>query len=247
VRQTGVRIVGCMLLGLVRLALADEPSTGVTPQLQPFEASYAWSWHGATVAISTLKLEHRDGDHWTYSSSGQPRGIGYLYPIHPTLVSELRVTERGVEPQSFKADTGSDSRNADVTFDRQNDRVTGNYEGTAVDMPLKAGLQDDLSVQVALMFDLLRDQPPDKLWMIDKNTAREYHYKREGEARIDTPFGPLDTIVYSSQHPGSPRVTRFWCAPSLGYLPMRVEQKRLDNVEWSMKVRTLKRGSMDSH
>ena len=77
--------------------------------------------------------------------------------------------------------------------------------------------------------------------MIDKNSSREYRYQREGEATITTPLGRIDTVIYSSQHPGSPRITRFWCAPSRGYLPMRVEQKRIDSVEWTMEIRTLRR------
>ena len=233
---------------LAALALASLTCTaGAAPDqaqtLRPFEASYAWSWHGATVAVSTLRLERRDGETWAYSSSSEPRGVGYLYPIHPELLSVLRVTDQGVQPLSFKADAGSASRNADVRFDWQGGRASGIYEGVAVDMPIKPGLQDDLSVQIALMFDLLRGHPPDTLWMIDKNTVRDYRYRREGEERIDTPFGPVDTVIYSSQHPGSPRTTRFWCAPSKGYLPMRVEQKRLDSVEWTMKIRTFRPGS----
>src|SRR5882724_11446313 len=99
----------CLLAGLTHTAAAAPDQTQT---LQPFEASYAWSWHSATVAISTLKLEHREGDRWTYSSSGEPRGIGYLYPLHPELVSELLVTDQGVQPQRFKASAGSASRNA---------------------------------------------------------------------------------------------------------------------------------------
>jgi hypothetical protein len=77
--------------------------------------------------------------------------------------------------------------------------------------------------------------------MISKNSAREYRYRREGTESLATPLGQVDTVIYSSQHPGSPRVTRFWCAPAMGYLPMRVEQKRLDKVEWSMEIRSVKR------
>jgi hypothetical protein len=77
--------------------------------------------------------------------------------------------------------------------------------------------------------------------MLDRNSAREYRYQREGAQTIDTALGRIDTVIYSSQHPGSPRVTRFWCAPTLGYLPMRVEQKRIDSVEWSMQIQSLKR------
>jgi hypothetical protein len=47
--------------------------------------------------------------------------------------------------------------------------------------------------------------------------------------------------VYRSQKTGSPRVTRFWCAPSRGYIPMRVEQKKGDDVQWTMQVQSVKR------
>jgi hypothetical protein len=211
-------------------------------ELEPFEASYAWSWHGATVAVSTLRLERGDGDTWVYSSSSGPRGLGYLYPMRPKLRSTLRITDQGVQPLSFKAEGAGDSHNADVSFDWSAGRATGVYEGTEVDLSLKPGIQDDLSVQIAMMVELLHGRTPDHLWMIDRNSAREYRYRREGAQTIDTALGRIDTIVYSSHHEGSPRVTRFWCAPSAGYLPMRVEQKRIDSVEWSMEIRSLRRG-----
>jgi hypothetical protein len=210
-------------------------------ELSPFEASYAWSWHGATVAVSTLKLENRGGNTWAYVSTTEPRGLGRLYPYLPRLTSLLRVTERGVEPQHFRADAGSKDRDADVDFNWETRRATGTYEGVAVDLPIKDGVQDDLSVQVELIVDLLRGKTPDTLWLIDKNTIRDYHYQREGDETLETPLGHIATTIYSSQHTGSPRITRFWCAPSLGYLPMRVEQKRIDSVEWTMEIRTLNR------
>ena len=210
-------------------------------ELTPFTASYAWSWHGATVAVSTLKLERQGSDRWVYRSSSDPRGLGRLYPIRPRLVSVLRVTDQGVEPLTFHADGGGEQHDADVAFNWDIGRATGTYEGVKVDMPIKPGIQDDLSVQIALIADLLQGKTPANLSMIDKNTVRDYHYQRESDDTIDTPFGPIATIIYSSQHTGSPRITRFWCAPSMGYLPMRVEQKRIDKIEWAMQIQTLDR------
>jgi hypothetical protein len=209
--------------------------------LEPFEASYAWSWHGATVAISRLKLEHHDGDSWVYSSTSEPRGLGYLYPMRPALRSTLRISAQGVQPLSFKADGGGVDHNADVTFDWSAGRASGVYEGVTVDMPIKAGIQDDLSVQIAMMVELLHGRTPEHLSIIDKNSTREYRYQREGAQAIETALGRIDTVIYSSQHQGSPRVTRFWCAPSMGYLPLRIEQKRIDNVEWTMDIRSVRR------
>jgi hypothetical protein len=36
-------------------------------------------------------------------------------------------------------------------------------------------------------------------------------------------------------------VTRFWCAPSLGYIPLKVQQKRNDEIEWTMQVQSVQR------
>ena len=70
---------------------------------------------------------------------------------------------------------------------------------------------------------------------------REYQYTREGEATLQTPLGTIATIVYQERARGSPRVTRFWCAPERGYIPLKVEQTRGKDVEWTMEIRSLKR------
>jgi hypothetical protein len=223
-------------LGAAQLARADAEA------LRPFQASYAWVWHGMTVAVSTLKLEKHQ-DSWVYSSKSSPRGLGKMFSERPVSQSTLQVTDTGVRPLHYKADDGTSStkRDADVQFDWEHNRATGTYEDAKVDMPLQAGTQDDLSVQIALMVELLSGRAPDRFLMIDKNNVREYRYAREREESVDTPLGKIDTVVYRSQKAGSPRVTRFWCAPSRGYIPMRVEQKIGDDVQWAMQMQSLER------
>jgi hypothetical protein len=216
-------------------------ATAAAP-LAPFQASYTWIWHGAAIAVSKLKLEQRQGDTWVYSSTSEPRGLGNLYPLRPKLQSLMRVTDQGVQPLSYHATDGTSAneRGAEVSFDWDAGHASGVYEGVKVDLALKSGAQDDLSIQIALLYALRRGQVPVNLSMIDKNSLREYSYQREGEQTIDTKLGRIETVVYASHHEGSPRTTRFWCAPTKGYVPVRVEQKRLDSVEWTMEIETLK-------
>jgi hypothetical protein len=211
-------------------------------ELKPFEATDAWMWHGMTVAVSTLKLEHQ-GDTWVYTSKSSPRGIGKIYSQRPVQKSVMRLTDNGVQPLSYDADDGTPStkRDAHVKFDWDNGRATGTYEDNKVDLPLHPGIQDDASVQVELMVELLAGREPQKFQMQYDNTVREGVYLREREESIDTPIGKVDTIVYGAQKIGSPRVTRFWCAPSRGYIPMRVEQKKDDDVQWTMQLQSFKR------
>jgi hypothetical protein len=91
------------------------------------------------------------------------------------------------------------------------------------------------------MVDLLNGTVPEKFLLLDKNRTREYQYSRDGEETLATPGGSIPTIIYHSQKAGSPRVTRFWCAPSQGYIPVRVEQKRKGAVEWTMQIVSVRR------
>jgi hypothetical protein len=47
--------------------------------------------------------------------------------------------------------------------------------------------------------------------------------------------------VYRAQKAYSPRVTRFWCAPERGYVPMKVEQTKGKDVQWTMQIQSLTR------
>jgi len=229
------------LLGLgVLLSLTAH--VGAADELRPFESSYAWIWHGMNVAVSTLKLE-KTGDTWTYTSKSEPRGIGKVFAERPTQKSILRVTDNGTFPVSYQANDGTSStkRTVDVQYDWDAKRLTGVYEEVKVDLPLKPGVQDDGSVQVALMVELLRGHTPEHFLLLNRDEVREYRYVREGEDKLSTPLGEIDTVIYRSQKQNSPRVTRFWCAPARGYIPMKVEQKRGDDIEWSMEIKSLKR------
>ena len=225
------------------LAISSLTSNAVrADELKPFEASYRWIWHGMTVAVSTLHLEHQ-GDQWIYHSKSEPRGLGRMFSERPVQESVLKVGEDGVRPLSYKADDGTPStkRDADVQFDWEHKRVTGVYEDNKVDMPIPPGIQDDLSVPIALMVELLRGHTPDKFVLLSGNSVREYRYSRDGEEKLQPPVGTVLTVIYRAEKQNSPRVTRFWCAPSLGYIPLRVQQKRKDDVEWTMEVQSVKR------
>jgi hypothetical protein len=162
--------------------------------------------------------------------------------MRPKLESVMRIGADGIQPLHYRATDGSSAneRGADVTFDWDAAHASGTYENVKVDLPLKPGVQDDLSVQIALIYALRQGRVPTSLSMIDKNSIRDYSYRQESVATITTRLGSIDTVIYASHHEGSPRTTRFWCAPSKGFVPVRVEQKRLDDVEWTMEIETLK-------
>jgi Protein of unknown function (DUF3108) len=234
------RVQGLRLL--LALAAAVITSAAGADELKPYRASYEGIWHGLTVAVSDLRLEHT-GDTWTYSSSSSPRGIGRLASgiFPPRQESVVRVTAAGVEPQSFRSEGGDRDRSTDLAYDWPAARVSGTVDGVRVDQSLTPGVQDDGSVQLALIVELLAGRTPSSFRMIDRGGTREYQFTREGEATLPTPLGAIATVVYRAQKAGSPRVTRFWCAPERGYIPLKVEQTRGDDVQWTLEIERLTR------
>ena len=160
-----------------------------------------------TVAESKLQLQQKD-DTWVYQSRSEPRGIGRVMSERPMQRSVMRITDAGVQPLSYQADDGTSStkRDADVTFDWSAGHVTGVYEDKKVDMSLSPGVQDDLSIQIALMVALLRGHTPERFSLLDGNSVRQYRYLREGEETLQTPIGSIarsSTPARSKDRPAS--------------------------------------------
>jgi hypothetical protein len=212
--------------------------------LAPFEASFTVEWRGMTAGTARLALKHTDPQHWLYTSENSARGL-FKVAIPGTIrqSSELRIADDRIVPQHFVTDDGSDrgKRDSDVRFDWKAGRATGTAEGKTVDVALQPGLQDSLSIQIALIHDLLSGRTPSGFVMLDRDEVKEYLYTAEGKERVKTALGEHDTVIYASRRPNSDRKTLFWCAPDLGYLPVKVERRKGTKVEWSMTIATLKR------
>jgi len=228
-------------MGLILAGLA--PSAGAD-QLQPFEVSYDVTWHGVTVAQSVLTLVHGDSGTWVYSEKNKVSGLLKLFAtVTQASQSVMRVTDAGVQPLTYKVLTADTPAPADVhlTFEWPAGHVTGQYESSLVDLPVPPGTQDGLSVQIALVFELIRGHTPQEVTVLDGTSTRQYTYTREQEEVLDTKMGRVATVIYKSSKVNSSKVTRLWCAPDYGYVPMRVEQRTEDGKVFEVVLQSTRR------
>lgn len=212
--------------------------------LQPFKAAYVLEWKGMDAATASLELTRQAGAQWSYVSRNNARGIfRAVFPGELTQVSRLQLEPGGVRPLSYRGDDGSSDKAKDVAldFDWARHRVTGTAERKPVDLELQPGVQDVMSVQIALIVDLQAGRQPRGYTLVDKDKVKDYVYAGEGNARVATTLGPVETVIWSSHRPNSDRVTRVWYAPSLGYLPVKAERRRGNKLEWSMRLVSVQR------
>lgn len=233
-----------MALAVLWMTAASTAMAAETSCPQPFKGTFGVEWRGMNAGTSILQLVRKSDNEYTYSSRNTARGFFKLaVPDVVTQVSDFTIENGKVIPKTYVGDDGSSDTDRDVSlkFDWGTGHVIGTAENHAVDAILEPGVQDSLSVQIALMCELAQGRAPTSFQLIDKDTVKEYEYTREGEAMLDTSIGKLDTVIYRSQRKGANRYTRLWIAPSLGFLPVRAEQVRKDKRELQLQIRSLER------
>ena len=230
------------------VVLAMLPLPGLTAaapapaaELRPFTASYNITWRGMQAGTAQLQLQRLADGRWSYQSLSTARGLFRI-----AMPAELRsrtlftVREGRIVPELFTADDGasSSSKDQELRFDWAGGRVTGIAEKRRVDLPLQPGLLDTMSVQIALMHELLSGGTPKHFLLVDKDRIKEYDYTSVGQEQLATPMGEYSTVIFRSARPGSTTGTFFWCAPALGFLPLKVERRDGNKVQWSMSLQT---------
>jgi len=97
-------------------------------------------------------------------------------------------------------------------------------------------------MQIASMRDLASGALKGTVWMIDSTKLKDYELHLEGNARITTELGELDTVIYSSRRTGDTEsLTRTWVAPALGYLPVKAERIKGKKVLITLLIQTVDR------
>ncbi len=232
----GVRAIIALSLALVAVS-----AIGADDGPAPFAAHYQADWKTMNVGTSDLELkEDTEPGRYIYTWTITAHGIfRMVYRDDLIQKSWFGINADHVRPMKYRAVDGSSS--VDLDFDWDGGRVRGTSETKPVDLTLKDGTQDVMSIQVEVMQDLKRGNLPKTFQIIDKDQTKEFIYTEEGPAKIRTALGPLDTIVVSSQRAGNNRILRMWFAPSLGFIPVQAERTRDGKLEFAMRIKTLKR------
>lgn len=226
-----------LLLGNAALASPVVP--------QPFVATYAVTFRGLNGG--TLRMEWRPGEkagQYIFETRANPSTLASFFVSKNAVErSVVEVAPEGLRPVSWFADDGRSGHDDDgkLQFDWAAQRVTGESEGKPVSLPTEPGMQDRMSMQVAVMASLLQGKEPGEIAMLNDDHIRRYSYTRTGAATMDTALGKIDTVIYESTRPNSNRLSRMWHAPSLGYVPVRLEQVRKGKVETVMTLVSVER------
>ena len=207
--------------------------------IAPFVAHYLADWKGISIGTSDIQLTKGDEPgHYQYTWTITARGV-FRLAYHDDLVQRSWLSMNGdhVRPDRYYGKEGSST--VELDFDWQNQRATGVSETKPVDLKLKDGTQDVMSIQVEVMLDLKHGNLPRTFHIIDKDQLKDFEYTQEGHAKLRTELGELDTVIVTSQRVGNNRILRMWFAPSLGFVPVQAERSRDGKIEIAMRIKSI--------
>ena len=230
-------LIGTLLGSATAFAGAEVPA--------PFAVTFLAEYRGIEGGTLTFVFAHDAAtNQYSYETRVKPSVLARFF-VSPEAVerSVMTIDETGVHPQAWRVEDGQsgNKEDGDLQFDWSQKHVRGTIKGKPVDLAAEPGLQDRISVQIAVMTALLRGTDPGTIPMVDDDHIKYYLYKKAGTVVLDTKIGKVDTVIYEGTRERSNRVSRFWLAPSLGYAPIRAEQERKGKIETVMTLLELKR------
>ena len=115
-----------------------------------------------------------------------------------------------------------------------------NEGGKQHTLPIKAGTYDRLLAQLAVSVDLEAGQTVGEYRVLDHNEINVYHMLRQENTDLKTPAGNYETVVIARRDPHKDRVTTFWLAPKLDYLPVQMQQTEPGKATISLVLTEIK-------
>lgn len=232
VRQAGRAIVGLAAALLAGAAPAAEP------KLPEFHLAYAAAWNGIRLGEITVTLKPGAGeDCYRYESTSDPVGVVKMFYGKPREVSEFCVAGGKVVPKRFVYERGKDGFT--LEFDAAAGKVRDG-QGRARDIPPNA--QDRFALQQAVRLWVLENEgrpnpaASAEFALVDDERIRVYRFAITGRERIELPAGAFDTVkVERVDNPN--RISRYWIAPEVGWMPVKVESGKNGQVQLRMELR----------
>ncbi|ROR35068.1 DUF3108 domain-containing protein [Inmirania thermothiophila] len=217
------------LAALALLLALPAASAGVAA---PHEAVYAVHAGVLRLGEARYALSRTGEGRLRYRAELIPQGLAAALVGDGRSVEEslLEVVAGRLRPLRYHyRREGRKARTVAIDFQWAQGRAVHEVDGERWVLPLEAGVLDKLSVQLAVMADLAAGAETLAYRIADGGRLKAYRFRRLGGEVVETPAGRFETVLI--ERPRAKGALRFWCAPALDYLPVRVARLDEDGRE----------------
>ena len=206
-----------------------------------FDATFELVVSGTTIARTRWSLAPGIGGTYVSTSRTEPAGMFSLIRDDTRVErSDWAYAGDWLKPLAYRYErTGRKARKIDITFDWDENVARHVSPDTAWKLPVPPGTMDKFIYILALMRDLSRGERSMDYTIADGGRLRRYVLTSVGEDRIETALGTFDTIGMRRVHGNGRRVTTFWCASALSFLPVRIVHVERDGTPLTLQIDSL--------
>lgn len=234
-------------VALVGWLLVIFPSAHASPDdlpVSPFRARYEVYGSGLSIGEAVMILAATGPSQYQMSSEVRPNGLAALLisgRIDEKVNGEIR--DGVVRPTRYDrlVETPRKKQTVQLRFDWSANQIQARDNQEQVNLPLSPGVMDPLSLNLRVMWDLQRGHTLGQYALVDETELKTYQVKNEGGEDLNTSLGKLRTVRISQSKPGKTRITTFWFATDLHYLPVRVAQEKDGKELLRMEIRAVER------
>ena len=188
-----------------------------------YSADYELSINGQTVGTAQRSLSQLDSGHWIYQTTAHAGIIAQA-----TESSEFVIQGEQLRPISYHLQRQMlfSQRHTDLDFRWDEKKLVTHTERDAKrSFPLPEASLDKLSLEIQMRHDLQTHAAKLSYALADADGIKHYDYQITAHEQLHTALGDLDTLkIERPNATQNQRQTIFWVAPSLGDLPVQVEQ-----------------------
>lgn len=212
-------------------------------EIAEFKATYRLKRGGFEVAEAVMEVRRMQEDIYRYTSHSEALGLLSVFVSDEIdEVSVFRATSEGVRPLSYtyRHKGSSKNRDEDITYDWTAGIAETNYRGEEGKVELEAGAVDRFLLPVVIGMETDLASFDEKVPIIDNGKVRYWHLAATGEEILKTPAGSFETIRIERVDKDIDKELRFWLAPKLNYLPVRIEQIKRNEEPLRLTIQSLK-------
>lgn len=222
-------------------AFSIDPAIAIqAEQIKQFKTEYKVKQAGFKIANTLFSLSKISDSLYVYKSYAVPAGIlSWLKHTQVNETSHWMIQDEIILPINYQYEMLNSRKIKEYSaiFNWQDNKVVVDKGNRLTTIDIEKGTLDNLSLQIAIMSDLRQGKENLEYKVLDRRRVRTYKFKKVGEEKIKTPLGKFRTIkIKSVLVKKKKRITTFWCAPALDYLPVKITYKNKNSPKYTMTL-----------
>jgi len=220
---------------LMAAALVTLPARAATvPQ---YDVTYRSEVRGTYAGMVTQRVERGEDGTWVMRQHLDARRLARMMGYRDIdEVSVMELCDGRLRSLSFHSDGARRSDpDIEIHFDYAAGTVTRSHEREMTFAIPSDGL-DRGALQIALMQDLAAGGPREVYHVVSGPKVKEMRFHLIEETEITVPAGTFAVQLYERTEDEPDRSTRLWVAPSLDFLPVRMDEIRGGDVRSRLEL-----------